>query len=802
MAKKKQFEGPPPTQTSLVESLPSPPPQKFTNYLATYSKSWIYAAVTIIAQEVAGRLKLKLYKKQAGGPKEIEEHEVLSLLHEVNPYMTFYQLVELTEIYQDLVGEAYWGLIRNEGTGKITQIWPLRPDWIYIKGSKEKFIDHYVYRPAGFGEGMKIPPEDIIPFKNPNPLNPYRGHGPVKSAAMAIDIDEYAADWNKAFFFNSCIPSIIFTTEKKLNKAEIKRFIQDWQDKYKGSKQAAKIAFLGGNLKYNEVGANIEKFQLIEIRDKMRDEMLATFGVSKANIGIIEDVNRANQEASDLRLLKKVIQPRIVRLTAHLNEFLLPNWKEPLFFDYVDPIPEDVELKLKLVENGMKNHWLTPNEARAEFGYDPVKGGEYIYIPLMIQPTIGPTKGLEKLLGRKEEKQESFVSLKAKKKKKEKKFNMPIPPKRLRELHVEAQKKEIKKKIMPDLLKMVQQIMLIKEFPEDSKEAYWRAKIAKTDVWEDKEKEILWKLFGEQEKEVVDKLELGKSMTKGVDDWLIDPKVETRKWKGTFEPVVRNIVEERGRDSLQFVGINASLDMTGKRVIEFMEKEALAFIWDVNVKTRGDLKKSLAEGVKLGEGIPDLKKRITGIFDDCKTYRAERIARTETARATMFATDEAYRQSGVVEKREWLVAFDERTCPDCNALSGKRILFGKKFKSPAGDVERPPLHVNCRCDLLPIIEEKSIRKAKKTEAELNAKEYKKDLKAEAKAEVEEFKAEQKEKIKLETEEGKTKEVKKAKEKAGAIVETAVEKAEEEKKSIIGELGKLRDKARDALNGNE
>jgi SPP1 gp7 family putative phage head morphogenesis protein len=120
----------------------------------------------------------------------------------------------------------------------------------------------------------------------------------------------------------------------------------------------------------------------------------------------------------------------------------------------------------------------------------------------------------------------------------------------------------------------------------------------------------------------------------------------------------------------------------------------------------------------LGEGIPDLRKRVNELFDGMEKYRAERIARSEVIRASNFAAQEAYRQSGVVNEVEWLATDDDRLCEFCAPLSGEHIALGDTFfdkgdsyrGSDGGmldlnyeDIEHPPLHVNCRCALIPII---------------------------------------------------------------------------------------------------
>ena len=136
-------------------------------------------------------------------------------------------------------------------------------------------------------------------------------------------------------------------------------------------------------------------------------------------------------------------------------------------------------------------------------------------------------------------------------------------------------------------------------------------------------------------------------------------------------------------------------------------------------KTTNDkLGKALARGIEKGEGVPELRKRVKDLFKDMATYRATRIARTETTKATNWAAETAYKESGVVKAKEWLVTADDRLCEFCRPMNGKKVKLGdtyfKEGETVDGDkggslelsfedIQHPPLHANCRCTLIPII---------------------------------------------------------------------------------------------------
>jgi HK97 family phage portal protein len=715
-----------------------PPEKKASEYLTAYKK-WTYAAVSKIAREVS-QIELKLYRKIYKGKKleieKVDEHEALTTLFYVNDFMTCQQFFELTQIYLDLVGEGPWAILRGTDK-KPEQLWPLRPDWVDIKPSKENFISHYVYSPGGGFNKVIIKTEDLVFLKYHNPVTAYRGMGGVRAGSMSIDIDDFSDDWNRTFFYNSALPYIFFTTDKEIGKEQAERLQEMWRSKFQGRQNAHKVAFLGRGLKPEVVGGSVKELDFASSKDRLRDEILAMYHTSKANLGIVEDVNRATQTASDIRYKRDVIRPRMISLVQYINEFYLKNWPdEDLFFDFVDPVPEDAETKTKIYDSGLKGGWLTINEVREEENKPPVEGGDVIYLPFNLQP-VGGVKGLVAgLFGKKAEQEGGVLTLKAKTKTHQQRLKdgltLPIPPRRLAEIR----KQKIKEKIKPDLLKLVTSLMQLNEnqvkklktdkqlnqdFNENGKEVFWKNMVAKTEVQEDAFEITLKALWASQQEEVLKKIEGRKTAkgVKGVVDLLFDLKLQNVLWLKTLSSYLQGVVFDRGREVLVFLGMPGEYDSTTENVVRYLKEEGVKFIPEVNLVTRNALKETLAEGLKKGEGVASLKNRVMDVYKDANNKRAMVISRTEISRATNFATVEAYKQSGIVTAKEWYTALDERVCPWCGDMHGKVVkvddnyfnkgdvmeVDGQKLNLDYDAVGYPPLHPSCRCTLIPIIKE-------------------------------------------------------------------------------------------------
>lgn len=109
------------------------------------------------------------------------------------------------------------------------------------------------------------------------------------------------------------------------------------------------------------------------------------------------------------------------------------------------------------------------------------------------------------------------------------------------------------------------------------------------------------------------------------------------------------------------------------------------------------LAESVAEGRSPWQTAQILNKRVDGIG----LTRARMLARTETIRAQHVGNINTYRAAGVegvVVVAEWKATDDDRVCDDCAEMDGKQFTLD----AIEGLI---PLHPNCRCAALPVVDE-------------------------------------------------------------------------------------------------
>ena len=117
-------------------------------------------------------------------------------------------------------------------------------------------------------------------------------------------------------------------------------------------------------------------------------------------------------------------------------------------------------------------------------------------------------------------------------------------------------------------------------------------------------------------------------------------------------------------------------------------------IWRDKASLTFALNEILTRGLVQGLGVGELARQIDGKMQS--GYKnALRLARTETIHYLNDSALKAYKDSGVKKVQFW-AAEDERTCPECGVLHGKEY--------PIDKVPVLPLHPNCRCTYIPIVD--------------------------------------------------------------------------------------------------
>jgi HK97 family phage portal protein len=218
--------------------------------------------------------------------------------------------------------------------------------------------------------------------------------------------------------------------------------------------------------------------------------------------------------------------------------------------------------------------------------------------------------------------------------------------------------------------------------------------------------------FGKQAAHVLGKF---KAVSKALpaSDWF-----DLHKWtEAMYEemrPIVALYYDYSARQAAARIGGSKDLyHVVQPKLREGVDKATLLFCQSTNESTSLELtqalsrlREELAEGLEEGAVKQHMADRVKQVFDYAGNERAFQIAVTEASRAQHAAVQITAEESGVAAKKRWILSDD--SCPECAPLAGKVVDLGDDFttrgEGPYSTIPYPPLHPNCRCDMVEVVE--------------------------------------------------------------------------------------------------
>ncbi len=624
--------------------------------------SWVFACFDVLASSTANAVP-NLYS----GDKPVESHPLLTALLEPEGEFTYNELMYLSSMYLDSVGETMWYVVRsgNEITGFI----PLRGDWFTIKPGPDG-APIYFYDDQS-GKKMVFERREIIHIRRPNPANPTRGLSLISAGAYAVDELTKMHKTRNALLDNDSTPPFGLTFQDAMTPDQFEKLKHDFERRHKGPGKAGRTAFLPGNAKVVEFPVKFEELLYLNAMNATREEVCGICRVPLAKLGLVQDVNRANSEAMDATFMSETIQPRVGFFEDALNSRLmtLPGMDRNLRWVFELDIPADRTYELdkatRLVQAGV----LTINEVRAKYGYDAVQGGDVSLVPFSLTPLSYAVEPAPET---------------------------PVTPP---ETPQAADKR-------PGVNKQLQ--------GEARRKAAWKSFDARIRPWEKVMRRMADDYFDEMSAKVRANLRKSfkemKAPPPDVEALVPDEILEGIALAARMSPEIELMLREFAEETAAAYGAEYVFNPNMPRMAAWLGEKLKERMIGIAGETANEIRSALTEGVRAGEGIDKIAQRVADAMGQAKSYRSVRIAQTEVIGASNRGTMEGLRVAGF-ERKEWLSSRDGRV-RDTHAEADSQIRgldepfdVGGYMLDHPGDMlaGAPGETINCRCTVVPVI---------------------------------------------------------------------------------------------------
>lgn len=677
---------------SFVSRWARPPSLNTAEWLDMFSKSPRLAVVDRIASDISNISGRLLKVNEDGSETEITSHRFLNFMEQPNPLyeMTSSAIWRLHEIYLLLVGESFF-LIERDDHDRPVELWNVPPHWVKMT----PYLGNPTYTiisPSGLT--MTVPVDDMFVMKQLNPLDPFlRGLGLAESIADEVEIDEYAAKFQKRFFYNDATPPVVFlmpdATDEQRNA-----FMARWNQKHKGVENSHRAAALSGKVDVKELGGSDGKnLGFIESRTAMRDAVLEHFGVPREIMGITENSNRATADSAQYIYAKNVLMPRIRMREEAINKQLLPLFGDNLVWRFDPVIPYDKDFDKAKALDGWNAGLLTKNEARKLMDLPDIEGGSVYKVSindLFLNETDNPAEVSQSMM-------QSDMAFS---------YDDTYGEK-ARSINLAADLRRENQAIRENSLLFESAIS--KHFASQQTALAialgLTAKADKPDVFSPLSDYLLpdgtfdpelWALLPE-----VEQIRLSEAIADGLLDWNAEAeklaKLFNPLWKRTYNSGTGLSEENYGLCGIDRPEFVSSAKINGGKRIVGIENTTKSKIADI-----------IARGVSEGKSQASLKESIQTEMKDASKARIKIIARQETMATLATGQFDMMKSAGATTKtwrhRPQKNPRDGSHGPNHVALEGETVAIDAKFSNglrfPRDPNDpRPEELINCRCYL-------------------------------------------------------------------------------------------------------
>jgi SPP1 gp7 family putative phage head morphogenesis protein len=224
--------------------------------------------------------------------------------------------------------------------------------------------------------------EIVYLMEQPRSMSPY-GYARTQAILDIIKSLHYSTLYNKRFFEETAIPdgalSLLDT-----NETEMKAFMSWWNNEFKA--QPHKMAVLNKEMKWQPFAQTQRELEFLATQKQYFNWVISEFGLTPAELGITEDLNKSTSATQAELTKRKGIRPFIKLFEIYMNTGILPEFPfNGIEFQFIYDDPAEKSSKLdnwkKELDMGLK----TVNEVRNELGLDPIEGGDTSNNPGMVQ---------------------------------------------------------------------------------------------------------------------------------------------------------------------------------------------------------------------------------------------------------------------------------------------------------------------------------------------------------------------------------------------------------------------------------
>lgn len=344
----------------------------------------VYACIRVLAETV-GTLPLVVFRRRKDGSRErATDHYLYGILHDSpNPEMTSAQFRITMQGHLCSWGNAYAQIVRGQKSGRVQELWPLRPDKVqvmretsgkkvYIYAGRYRLEEDEVLHIAGLGFDGLV------------------GYSPLRMAREAVGLGLATEQFGAKFFGEGTHPSITLNHPARLSDKAQENLKKSFKKAYSGLGRSHEVMVLEEGMKAEPLGVPPEDSQFLQTRQFQVAEICRIFRVPPHLVADLSRSTFSNIEQQSLDFVIHSVRPWLVLWEQQIEKQLLSPQDKALGY-YVEHIIDgllrgDIKSRYEAYAVARQNGWMSANDIRKLENMNPIPGGDIYLIPLNMMP--------------------------------------------------------------------------------------------------------------------------------------------------------------------------------------------------------------------------------------------------------------------------------------------------------------------------------------------------------------------------------------------------------------------------------
>ena len=312
-----------------------------------------------------------------GEKLNIPNHPLSLLMRRPNPYMSGDVLQQYIINAMHVSGDAYL-LKQKNNAGQLVSLYPLMPEMVTPKGTKDELITHYIYETDE--DKFRLDNTEVVHFRlGLNSKDHKSGFSPLKSVLREIYGDESAGQMATALLSNMGVPSVMISPKDEFgpSEEEAQQIAKTYQQKVSG-KNKGKPLVLSGAMIVEKLSFSPKDLDIGLLRRVPEERISAVLGVPAILAGLGAGLDRATY--SNARELREFFtESKLIPLWKMVAEeitqqILLPDYETSQVayaeydFSEVRALQQDHNELFERINVGVQGGWVTVSEGRQLVG--------------------------------------------------------------------------------------------------------------------------------------------------------------------------------------------------------------------------------------------------------------------------------------------------------------------------------------------------------------------------------------------------------------------------------------------------